>query len=106
MITRKIGPALAAGCTVVAKSPGETPFTAAALAELASRAGIPKGVVNFITALKNTAEVGEAITSSHIVKKVSFTGSTNVGKLLMKQSSDTLKKLSFELGGNAPFIVS
>ncbi|KAK6603610.1 succinate-semialdehyde dehydrogenase [Botrytis cinerea] len=84
MITRKIAPALAAGCTVVAKSPGETPFTSLALAELAHRAGIPKGVVNF---------------------KVSFTGSTGVGKILMKQSSSTLKKLSFELGGNAPFIV-
>lgn len=105
MITRKVAPALAAGCTVVAKSPGETPFTSLALAELAHRAGIPKGVVNFVTALKNTAEVGEAITSSPIVRKVSFTGSTGVGKLLMKQSADTLKKLSFELGGNAPFIV-
>ena len=105
MITRKIGPALAAGCTTVIKSPGETPFTAAALAELAHRAGIPPGVVNIVTASKNTAEVGAAITSSTIVRKVSFTGSTNVGKLLMKQSSDTLKKLSFELGGNAPFIV-
>ena len=105
MITRKIGAALAAGCTVVAKSPGETPFTALALAELAHRAGVPKGVVNIISALKNTAEVGETITSSPIVKKVSFTGSTGVGKLLMKQSSSTLKKLSFELGGNAPFIV-
>lgn len=105
MITRKIGPALAAGCTVVAKSPGETPYTAAALAELAHRAGIPPGVVNVITSLKNTAEVGEAITSSSTVRKVSFTGSTRVGKILMKQSSDTLKKLSFELGGNAPFIV-
>lgn len=105
MITRKIGPALAAGCTVVAKSPGETPFTAAALAELAHRAGIPKGVVNFVTALENTPEVGEVITTSKTVKKVSFTGSTGVGKLLMKQSSSTLKKLSFELGGNAPFIV-
>lgn len=105
MITRKIGPALAAGCTVVAKSPGETPFTSLALAELAHRAGIPKGVVNIITALDNTVEVGQAITSSPIVKKVSFTGSTNVGKLLMKQSSGTLKKLSFELGGNAPLIV-
>jgi succinate-semialdehyde dehydrogenase / glutarate-semialdehyde dehydrogenase len=105
MITRKIGPALAAGCTVVAKSPGETPFTSLALAELAHRAGIPKGVVNFISALQNTPEVGEALTSSPIVKKVSFTGSTGVGKLLMKQSSSTLKKLSFELGGNAPLIV-
>ncbi|MCJ1312752.1 succinate semialdehyde dehydrogenase NADP+ linked [Agyrium rufum] len=105
MITRKIGPALAAGCTVVAKSPGETPFTSLALAELASRAGIPKGVVNFVTALKNTPEVGETLTSSPTVRKVSFTGSTGVGKLLMRQSADTLKKLSFELGGNAPFIV-
>lgn len=105
MVTRKIGPALAAGCTVVAKSPGETPFTSLALAELAHRAGIPKGVVNFVTALEKTSEVGEAMTSSPTVRKVSFTGSTNVGKLLMKQSSDTLKKLSFELGGNAPFIV-
>jgi len=105
MITRKIGPALAAGCTVVAKSPGETPLTAAALAELAERAGIPKGVLNFVTAMDNTIEVGKAITSSFTVRKVSFTGSTNVGKLLMSQSSDTLKKVSFELGGNAPFIV-
>ena len=105
MITRKIGPAIAAGCTVVAKSPGETPFTSLALAELADRAGIPKGVVNVISALSNTAEVGEALTSSQTVRKVSFTGSTAVGKLLMKQSADTLKKLSFELGGNAPFIV-
>jgi succinate-semialdehyde dehydrogenase/glutarate-semialdehyde dehydrogenase len=105
MITRKIGPALAAGCTVVAKSPGETPFTSLALAELAHRAGIPKGVVNIVSALKNTAAVGETLTTSPIVKKVSFTGSTGVGKLLMKQSSSTLKKLSFELGGNAPFIV-
>ena len=105
MITRKIGPAIAAGCTIVAKSPGETPFTSLALAELAHRAGIPKGVVNFISALDNTVEVGTALTSSPTVRKISFTGSTGVGKLLMKQSSDTLKKLSFELGGNAPFIV-
>lgn len=105
MITRKIGPALAAGCTVVAKSPGETPFTSLALAELAHRAGIPKGVVNVVSALGNTAEVGSTITSSATVRKVSFTGSTGVGKLLMKQSAETLKKLSFELGGNAPFIV-
>lgn len=105
MITRKIGPALAAGCTVVAKSPGETPFTALAIAELGHRAGIPKGVVNIVSTLKNTPEVGELLTTSPIVKKVSFTGSTPVGKLLMKQASSTLKKLSFELGGNAPFIV-
>ncbi|OJJ96358.1 hypothetical protein ASPACDRAFT_125914 [Aspergillus aculeatus ATCC 16872] len=105
MITRKIGPALAAGCTVVAKTPGETPFTANALAELAHRAGIPKGVVNIVTASKNTPEVGEVITTHPEVRKVSFTGSTNVGKLLMKQASSTIKKVSWELGGNAPFIV-
>ena len=105
MITRKIGPALAAGCTVVVKSPGETPFTANALAELARRAGIPDGVVNVVTAAANTPEVGEAITTHPEVRKVSFTGSTNVGKLLMKQSASTVKKVSWELGGNAPFIV-
>lgn len=105
MITRKIGPALAAGCTVVAKSPGETPFTSLALAELAHRVGFPKGVVNIVTALENTAEVGSALTDSDTVKKVSFTGSTPVGRLLMGQCAKTLKKLSFELGGNAPFIV-
>lgn len=105
MITRKIGPALAAGCTVVCKAPGETPFTALALAELAHRAGIPKGVVNIVTTLENTPEVGKTLTTHAKVKKVSFTGSTGVGKLLMNQSSSTLKKLSMELGGNAPFIV-
>ncbi|KAI1424518.1 Aldehyde/histidinol dehydrogenase [Xylaria sp. FL1777] len=105
MITRKIGPALAAGCTTVCKTPGETPFTSLALAELAHRAGIPKGVVNVITALKNTPEVGETLTTHPTVKKVSFTGSTGVGKLLMKQASSSLKVLSMELGGNAPFIV-
>lgn len=105
MITRKAGPALAAGCTVVIKTPGETPFTANALAELARRAGIPKGVVNIVTASKNTPEVGEVLTTHPEIRKVSFTGSTNVGKLLMKQSSSTLKKVSWELGGNAPFIV-
>ncbi|KAJ5772617.1 Succinate semialdehyde dehydrogenase [Penicillium odoratum] len=105
MITRKIAPALAAGCTVVAKSPQETPFTANALAELAHRAGIPKGVVNIVTASKNTPAVGETITTHPDVRKVSFTGSTNVGRLLMKQASSTIKKVSWELGGNAPFIV-
>ncbi|RMZ90172.1 hypothetical protein DV736_g2583, partial [Chaetothyriales sp. CBS 134916] len=105
MITRKVGPALAAGCTVVIKSPGETPFTANAIAELSRRAGIPKGVVNVITTLRNTIEVGQALTTDPRVKKVSFTGSTNVGKILMKQASSTVKKLSFELGGNSPFIV-
>ncbi|OQD62783.1 hypothetical protein PENPOL_c011G05290 [Penicillium polonicum] len=105
MITRKIGPALAAGCTVVAKSPGETPFTANALAELALRAGIPKGVVNIVTALENTPEVGHTLTTHPNIKKVSFTGSTRVGKLLMGQASSSVKRVSWELGGNAPFIV-
>ncbi|VUC29673.1 unnamed protein product [Clonostachys rosea] len=105
MITRKVAPALAAGCTVVCKAPAETPFTALALAELAHRAGIPKGVVNIVTALDNTIEIGKLLTTSPTINKVSFTGSTGVGKILMKQSSDTLKKLSMELGGNAPFIV-
>ncbi|KAJ4147625.1 hypothetical protein LMH87_002137 [Akanthomyces muscarius] len=105
MITRKVGPALAAGCTVVVKAPAEAPLTALALAELAHRAGIPNGVMNVITAMENTVAVGKVLTTDPIVKKVSFTGSTPVGKLLMQQSASTLKKLSFELGGNAPFIV-
>lgn len=105
MITRKIGPALAVGCTVVCKAPGETPYTALALAELAHRAGVPPGVVNVVTALSNTAEVGQVLTTDPLVRKISFTGSTPVGKLLMRQCSGTLKKLSLELGGNAPFIV-
>lgn len=105
MITRKIGPALAAGCTVVCKAPAEAPLTSLALAELAHRAGIPNGVVNVVTALENTAAIGNILTTHPLIKKVSFTGSTGVGKLLMNQSSSTIKKLSFELGGNAPFIV-
>lgn len=105
MVTRKIGPALAAGCTVVFKGPGETPLTSAALVELGIRAGIPPGVVNVVTSLHHTPEVGTTLSESPIVKKLSFTGSTRVGKLLMKQASSTVKKLSFELGGNAPFIV-
>ncbi|KAK5657049.1 hypothetical protein OQA88_3575 [Cercophora sp. LCS_1] len=105
MITRKIGPALAVGCTVVCKSPGETPFTSLALAELAHRAGVPPGVVNVVTALENTPAVGKTLTTHPTVRKISFTGSTPVGKLLMSQCSSTLKKLSLELGGNAPFIV-
>lgn len=105
MVTRKIGPAIAAGCTVVAKSPGETPLTANALAELAHRAGLPPGSFNVVTSHANTPAIGEALCTSPIVRKISFTGSTPVGKLLMKQSSSTLKKLSFELGGNAPLIV-
>lgn len=105
MLTRKIGPALAAGCTVVCKAPSETPFTALAMAELGKRAGVPDGVVNIVTTHEHTADVGKEICENEKVKKVSFTGSTNVGRLLMKQASGTLKKLSFELGGNAPLIV-
>ncbi|KAH0524020.1 hypothetical protein TsFJ059_008941 [Trichoderma semiorbis] len=105
MITRKAAPALAAGCTVVIKVPGETPFSGLALAELARQAGFPKGVINVITALDNTVEVGSILTHSPLVQKVSFTGSTAVGKLLMEQASSTMKRVSFELGGNAPLIV-
>src|SRR4030095_12965387 len=103
MITRKAGPALAAGCTVVVKPASLTPFSALALAELAERAGVPKGVLNVITG--SAAEIGGEMTSNPIVKKVSFTGSTEVGKLLMEQCSRTVQKVSLELGGNAPFIV-
>ncbi|KAL3705480.1 hypothetical protein TMatcc_009152 [Talaromyces marneffei ATCC 18224] len=105
MVTRKIGPALAAGCTVVLKSPGETPFSANALAVLAQQAGVPPGVINIITCLANTPQIGQLLCTSSIIRKVSFTGSTRIGRLLMAQSSSTIKKLSLELGGNAPFIV-
>ncbi|HEY5953792.1 MAG TPA: NADP-dependent succinate-semialdehyde dehydrogenase [Terrimicrobiaceae bacterium] len=103
MITRKAGPALAAGCTMIAKPAESTPFSALALAVLAERAGIPSGVLNVITG--NAKEIGGEMTSNPDVHKITFTGSTEVGRLLMKQSADTIKKLSFELGGNAPFIV-
>ncbi|TIA90975.1 hypothetical protein E3P99_01332 [Wallemia hederae] len=105
MITRKLAPALAAGCTVVIKTPAETPFCALAIAHLCKEAGVPAGVVNVVTTDKNVADVGKELCENPIIKKVSFTGSTRVGKILMQQSSNTLKKLSFELGGNAPFIV-
>ncbi|KAI9147104.1 Glutarate-semialdehyde dehydrogenase [Paramyrothecium foliicola] len=105
MGARKIAAALAAGCTVVLKSDGLTPFSSNVLAVLAERAGVPKGVFNVVTALENTPQLGLALCESDIVKKISFTGSTRVGKILMRQSSETLKKLSLELGGNAPFIV-
>ncbi|ERS94917.1 hypothetical protein HMPREF1624_08628 [Sporothrix schenckii ATCC 58251] len=111
MITRKAAAALAAGCTAVIKPAGETPFTANALVELARRAGVPRGVLNVVTAsAAQTPAVGAALTSSPRVHKVSFTGSTAVGKLLMQQCAgntpgSTLKKVSLELGGNAPFIV-
>lgn len=104
MITRKVAPALAAGCTVVLKPSEETPLSALALAELAARAGFPPGVLNIITGMDAPA-IGKTLTDSPVVRKVSFTGSTEVGKLLMRQSADTVKKISLELGGNAPFIV-
>lgn len=103
MITRKIAPALAVGCTVVVKPDSETPFSAFALAVLAELAGFPAGVVNIITG--NAEMIGKEMTSNPIVRKVSFTGSTAVGRLLMQQSSSTIKKITLELGGNAPFIV-
>lgn len=107
MITRKVGPALAAGCTAVVKAPSEAPLSALALAYLAEEAGIPQGVLNVLVAARgdNESGMGMELCESHDVNKISFTGSTRVGKLLMKQSSGTLKKLSMELGGNAPFIV-
>lgn len=105
MGARKIAAALAAGCPVIVKSDGLTPFSLNALAVLGERAGVPKGVLNIVTAQENTPQLGLALCESDIVKKISFTGSTRVGKLLMRQSSSTLKKLSLELGGNAPFIV-
>ncbi|KUZ69264.1 NAD-dependent succinate-semialdehyde dehydrogenase [Burkholderia ubonensis] len=103
MITRKAGPALAAGCTMVLKPSEETPLSAFALAVLAERAGVPAGVFNVVSG--DAVAIGEALTRSPVVRKLSFTGSTRVGKLLAQQSADTLKKLSLELGGNAPFIV-
>jgi succinate-semialdehyde dehydrogenase/glutarate-semialdehyde dehydrogenase len=103
MITRKAGPALAAGCTMVAKPASSTPFSALALAALAERAGIPAGVFSVLTG--NSKEIGGEMTANPDVRKVTFTGSTEVGRLLMKQSASTIKKLSLELGGNAPFIV-
>ncbi|MES1991952.1 MAG: NAD-dependent succinate-semialdehyde dehydrogenase [Pseudomonadota bacterium] len=103
MITRKAGPALAAGCTMVVKPASQTPLSAFALAELAARAGIPKGVISVITG--KAGEIGGEMTSSPIVRKVTFTGSTEIGKKLMEQAASTVKKVGLELGGNAPFIV-
>ena len=103
MITRKAGPALASGCTMVAKPASATPYSALALAALAERAGIPAGVFNVLTG--SSKAIGGEMTSNTDVRKVTFTGSTEVGRLLMRQSADTIKKLSLELGGNAPFIV-
>jgi succinate-semialdehyde dehydrogenase/glutarate-semialdehyde dehydrogenase len=103
MITRKAGPAIAAGCTVVLKPASQTPFSALALAELAERAGVPRGVFNVITG--SATEIGGELTANSTVRKLSFTGSTETGKVLMAQCAATVKKLSLELGGNAPFIV-
>lgn len=103
MITRKVGPALAAGCTVVVKPAPQTPFSALALAELAERAGVPKGVLNVVTG--PAEEIGAELTSNLAVRKLSFTGSTEVGRILMAQCAGSIKRLSLELGGNAPFIV-
>ena len=106
MITRKVGPAIAAGCTFVIKPAEQTPLSAFALAELAERAGLPKGVFNIVIGDSEDAPaIGGELTSNPIVRKISFTGSTEVGKLLMRQSADTVKKVSLELGGNAPFVV-
>lgn len=106
MITRKVAPALAAGCPVIIKPAELTPLTALAAAELAIRAGIPAGVVNIITAdAENSIAVGKVFCASDVVRHISFTGSTEVGRILMAQSAPTVKKLSLELGGNAPFIV-
>ena len=104
MITRKCAPALAAGCPVVIKPAAETPLSALAIAELAEQAGVPKGIINVVVGT-NSSEIGQALTSSPIVRKLSFTGSTAVGKILTRNCADTMKKVSMELGGNAPFIV-
>lgn len=103
MITRKVAPALAAGCTIVLKPAEQTPLSALAMAELAARAGVPAGVFNVVTG--DPAIIGGVLTASPVVRKLSFTGSTRVGRLLMQQSAATLKRLSLELGGNAPFLV-
>jgi succinate-semialdehyde dehydrogenase/glutarate-semialdehyde dehydrogenase len=103
MITRKMAPGLAVGCTFVLKPAEQTPFSALALAELAERAGFPKGVINIVTG--DPVAIGKELCANPVVRKVTFTGSTEVGRILMRQSADTVKKLSLELGGNAPFIV-
>ncbi|HEK1684275.1 TPA: NAD-dependent succinate-semialdehyde dehydrogenase [Pseudomonas putida] len=103
MVTRKVGPALAAGCTLILKPSEETPLSAFALALLAEQAGVPAGVFNIVSG--DAPAIGGALQASAVVRKLSFTGSTRTGKLLMRQAADTLKKVSLELGGNAPFIV-
>ncbi|MEO5698407.1 MAG: NAD-dependent succinate-semialdehyde dehydrogenase [Burkholderiaceae bacterium] len=103
MLTRKAGPALAAGCSMVVKPATQTPYSALAFAELALRAGVPKGLLSVLTG--SASKIGAEMTRNPLVRKLTFTGSTEVGRLLMRQSADTIKKLSLELGGNAPFIV-
>ena len=103
MLTRKAGPALAAGCTIVVKPASQTPYSALALCELAERAGIPKGVISVVTG--SAGEIGGELTSNPTVRKLTFTGSTEIGQLLMQQCASSIKKMSLELGGNAPFIV-
>ncbi|SJL05860.1 related to UGA2-succinate semialdehyde dehydrogenase [Armillaria ostoyae] len=105
MITRKLGAALAAGCTAVIKPPPETPFSALAIAELCRRAGVPDGVVNMVTTEKNVVTVGRELCENKAIRKISFTGSTPIAKLLYGLAASTLKKISLEAGGNAPFIV-
>jgi succinate-semialdehyde dehydrogenase / glutarate-semialdehyde dehydrogenase len=106
MITRKVAPALAAGCTVVIKPAEQTPLSALAVAELAQRAGMPAGVLNVLTAdSENSIAIGRVLCESDVVRHLSFTGSTEVGRILMRQCAPTIKKLGLELGGNAPFIV-
>ncbi|WP_140938544.1 NAD-dependent succinate-semialdehyde dehydrogenase [Sphingobacterium lumbrici] len=104
MITRKVAPALVAGCTIVLKPASQTPFTAIALAKLAADAGVPDGVFNIITS-KNSSDIGKELATNPLVRKITFTGSTKVGQTLMEQAASTIKRVSFELGGNAPFIV-
>jgi len=103
MITRKAGPALAAGCTMVIKPATQTPFSALALAELAERAGVPRGVMSVVTG--SAKDIGGELTGNPTVRKITFTGSTEVGRVLMQQCAETIKKVSLELGGNAPFLV-
>ena len=103
MITRKVGPALAAGCPIVVKPASQTPYSALALAALAERAGVPAGVFSVVTG--SAAAIGGEMTRNPIVRKLTFTGSTEIGRVLMQQTAETIKKVSMELGGNAPFIV-
>ena len=104
VITRKVAPALAAGCTVIIRPTSESPLTAIAIAHIAEKAGFPPGVLNVVVGIDSSA-IGKIFSESEVVKKISFTGSTRVGQILMEQSAKTLKNLSLELGGNAPFIV-